>query len=172
METIKFLFALLLIVSSCSDEKRENENLDIFKEKSINYESTFDNPIGFIDSKSKDFIKITKNDLVSHWNKVYDLKTKTEFENIKLIKAEVDAEEEQYYILNSTSENGMINISSKVFLTEVGFRLAGETCKCESTNCTFGCEVLRMCVCSSCGGQNGQCKKTHTLTTKLTIAAF
>ncbi len=53
------------------------------------------------------------------------------------------------------------------------YRAAGEeTCTCKSTSCAAsGCEVTRMCACSNCGDDTGECTKTHKLTQGLTFSA-
>jgi hypothetical protein len=57
-------------------------------------------------------------------------------------------------------------VKQKLILDQGKFHLTGETCTCESTNCTFGCELLSGpgCNCSSCSNRGAECKKTHKRT--------
>tara|TARA_R110002124_G_scaffold282408_1_gene457511 strand:- start:78 stop:581 length:504 start_codon:yes stop_codon:yes gene_type:complete len=146
----------LFFITACSNE---NNN---FTEESIDYEEVFANKIGYVDVNTKRFNEINESQLTEYWKTNFELSSDLEFNKVKLIKAKIEKGEEQYYILNATSKNGKINISSKILLNDNGFRMSGEECKCESTGCTFGCEVLSMCSCSSCS-RPGSCKKTHTV---------
>lgn len=161
---------LTLTIFACSEDvsvKSENETL---KSEIIDLKVAFNNNIGFLDSKSQKFEKINEKQLINYWKNTFDLSKNIEFENAKLIKAEIDKGEKEYYIINAISKDGRINISSKVYQTESGFKMAGEECKCESQSCAWsGCEVIRMCACSSC---NGDCKKTHILKNELSLADF
>lgn len=150
---------LLLFIFSCTNE---NSN---FIEESIDYENVFENKIGYVDENTNKTNLINELQLVQYWKNTFDLHPETEFNDVKLIKAQIEEGEEQYYMLNSRSKDGTINISSKIMLTQNGFTMRGEECKCESTNCTFGCEVVSMCQCSTCSSHTGtgECKKTHTV---------
>ena len=162
---VTITLAILLLFAACSND------YNTFNEKSIDYNSAFANKIGYIDAETKNYVQIDQDQLFKYWRKNFDLNESLEFMTVKLIKAKVDKGEEQYYILNSTSLNGLIKISSKILISGNGFTLEGEECKCESTDCTFGCEVLSMCTCSSCS-RPGQCKKTHTVKSELSKASF
>ncbi|WP_426432116.1 hypothetical protein ACPX19_06100 [Winogradskyella sp. HB-48] len=164
----KFLSSLILLlvitVLACSDDNT-NEVVDdkALSKKSYVMDEAFKNNVGYIDSKTKEFIKITEKKLKDDWIKIHELDPKTQFGTIKLIEAQTEEGEKPYYMLNATTTDGRINISSKAYGTDMGIQVEGETCKCESSGCEFsGCEVVRMCGCSSC--YSGTCKKTHTLT--------
>ena len=163
------LFLALTFFACGEDESVKSEN-KMLKSEKIDLKVAFNNSIGFIDSKSQEFEKINENQLINYWKNTFDLSDNIEFENAKLIKAELDKGEKEYFIINAISRDGKINISSKVFQSEMGFKMAGEECKCESQSCAWsGCEVISMCACSSC---NGDCKKTHIMKNELFIASF
>ncbi|MFN2261476.1 MAG: hypothetical protein ABR595_05385 [Psychroflexus sp.] len=150
---------------ACADDNPDviDSNDSVEKSIDINYENAFDNSIGYTNSDNNEFTEINQNQLTNYWINTLELDENIEFETVELIKAEVEEDEEQYYMLNSTSREGNINISSKVLLSSnQSFLLTSEICKCESTNSNFGCEVKDMCSCSSKPRQ-GTCKKTHTL---------
>lgn len=169
---LKITLGLFLVLTffACTEDKSVKSQNEAFKSEKIDLKVAFNNNIGFIDSESQKFEKINENQLTNYWKNTFDLPDNIEFENAKLIKAEIDKDEKEYYIINAISKDGRINISSKVFQSETGFKMAGEECKCESVSCAWaGCEAISMCSCSSC---NGDCKKTHTMTEKLSLAAF
>lgn len=156
---------------SCIDDESNSERIEGNEILTINYENAFNNRIGVVSSSESDeFIDIKKSQLINYWKKNLELSDETKFNEIRLVKAEIEEGEKQYYMLNTIAENKGVymNINTKVSLTKDGFLMRGETCVCESTNCNFGCEVLSMCRCSSCA-RPGVCKKKHTLTSNPTF---
>lgn len=159
-------FILAITLFACVNDETTadtNENL-----MSINYDNAFENKIGFLNQDTKSFTLINESKMISYWNKTLELSSEFQYGQIKLYKAEVEENEDQYYILNTKANDGKtyMSISTKLILSDFGFEVQGETCVCESTDCNFGCEVLSMCSCSSCA-RPGVCKKKHTLTTNL-----
>ncbi len=170
LKALKRLFYLHHTEIIPNENPTQELNPESLRLKNTEPEAVFSYDIGFIDSKSQEFVKINEKLLSNYWKKTFELSEDTEFLSAKLVKAQVNQGEKDYYIINTTSKSGKINISSKVYKTDVGFVMAGEECKCESTECTFsGCEVMSMCSCTSC---SGECKKTHTLKEGLALSAF
>jgi hypothetical protein len=85
----------------------------------------FNNTVGYINPKIKKFEKITEGRLTKYWIKTFELDDRIEFERVRLIKAQIEKGEEQYYMLNAFSTNGKINIISKAFDTEYGIQVEG-----------------------------------------------
>lgn len=166
MKNLLLIVVLSLLALACEDDP-STESV----EKSNNIENAFDNVIGYQQSDSNEFIQIDKHQLRNYWINSFELNHDIEFKTVKLVKAEVKEDENQYYMLQAKNKNENMSISSKVLLSSDNtYVLTGETCKCESTNCNIGCEVLRMCSCSACS--RGQCKKTHTLKEEVDEISF
>lgn len=158
--TIIFLF---LFLYSCNNNENINSEDNLISRKGeVFHKEAFKNKIGYMNKETNKIEPISEEQIIHHWKSIIDSILDVKFNTVKLVEAELDEGEEPYFMLNSTSEDGTINICSKVFKTENGFIFRGETCVCQSNECAWsGCEVVRMCACSSCFGD---CKKTHTLT--------
>lgn len=177
MKLLKKILPILTVsffIFACADDHSDvnDSNDSVKKSIDINYENAFDNSVGYTNNDDNKFTKINHKQLTNYWINTFELDESIEFETVKLIKAEVEEDEEQYYMLNSTSRKGNINISSKVLLSSnQSFMLIGETCKCESIEFSSSCEVMSMCKCSS-DSRNGTCKKTHTLSDDIEASSF
>jgi len=167
MKKILILFVISILIANCSNEDNTEK---VPSQKSLDMEVAFNNTIGFVDSETKDFIVINEDQLYSYWKKVVDISKKMSFEGVMISKAIVDEGDEEYYILYSISKDGKTKVASKAHLTIHGLTLDGETCKCETEECSWsGCEVISICACSSC---SGKCKKTHTKPGNTTMGDF
>lgn len=177
MSTSSKLIAVMILcffVISCINEESNLEIVEDFETSTIDYDNAFENRIGVVSSlESNKFVDIEESQLYNYWRRNLELNDKTIFQKTRLVKAEIEDGEEQYYMLNTVAENNGVymNINTKVSLTKDGFLIGGETCVCESSGCDWGCEVLSMCKCSGCG-RGGVCKKKHTLTTKPELRMF
>lgn len=173
MRKIINIFLILLTFCafySCNEQEGIESSSVEFTFEDLNFNMAFDNPIGYVDEKNQNFIEINENQLQKYWTNNLSLPRETEFNQAKLVKAQVAEGDEEYYIIHASTKDGRINISSKASLTKDGLRLLGEECSCETEDCTnFGCEVLTMCSCSSC---SGVCKKKHTIKEVYSMADF
>lgn len=173
---INLLFICFLLFAGCNNENNNINEAEIFTENSIIFKSAFENNIGYVDLETNNFIKINENELKNHWRKILETNTEAtsapniEFNEIKLIKAELEEGVDPYYMLNTTTKDKSTSITSKIILTDSGFKMSGETCTCTSTGCNLGCEVMSMCSCSSCS--LGTCEKTHTFIGRLSQSDF
>ncbi len=158
--TIIFLF---LFIFSCNQNENINSDNNLISRKGLVFhKEAFKNKIGYMNNETNKIETISDKQIIRHWKNILDPSLDVKFNKIMLVEAELEEGEEPYFMLNSTSEDGTITICSKIFETENGFIFRGETCVCQSSECAWsGCEVTRMCACSSC---IGDCKKTHTHT--------
>jgi hypothetical protein len=154
-----FLFIFCLIfLSSCDDIDFNSENLD------LNTENVFENSIGILtaDGSFKKLDRIDMNSTIkSDLNLAFNNKN-IEFHNFSIQEA-LDENKKTIYFLKTTSTDKSASVSIKLIKDSNGnLLLSGDTCKCESTDCSFGCNASgagSTCACSIC---NDECKKTST----------
>ena len=153
--TLLFVFVLF----SCENDNSSSTNFD---EASLSFEKAFDNKI--FENTADGPVQLSKEDFLQHWDEKFEWNNQYTFKDIKLVKARVEEGEEQYYMVQSLSDDNTITVSSKVMLdSKTGqLKFTGETCTCESNGCNSGCEVFTMCTCTSCFG--GKCTKKHVVT--------
>lgn len=131
-----------------------------------NADNPFKNVIGYQNAKSEKFQKITESQLHNFWLNTLKIPKDTKFEKAAMKKIEGTKSD---YMIYATSSEGNINVASKLVAYKNAWRLTGETCKCIS-ECTWsGCEVIGMCLCTSC---DSGCKKEHSQTSKLYTSHF
>ncbi|APY08258.1 hypothetical protein BWZ20_08080 [Winogradskyella sp. J14-2] len=102
----KFLSPLILLfvitVLACSDDNTTKILDDKARsEKGYIMDEAFKNNVGYIDSKTNEFIKITEKKLKEDWIKIHELDPKTQFGTVKLIEAQIEEGEKPYYMLNA-----------------------------------------------------------------------
>ena len=143
------------------------------EEFTINENEAFANKIGFISSKTGNFVEVNKTQLESNWKKIFDLDESVKFNDFRVIKSNYADTNNEYYTLKTISEGGTISIATKLTVDQQNqlMILDTKTCKCESVTCSWsGCDASLEndnCMCSSC---TGDCKKTSTVTNDLTEA--
>lgn len=120
------ILLFIITVLACSDDNTTEAAYDnALSKKGYVMEDAFKNNVGYIDSKTKEFVKLTEEELKDDWIKIHELDPKTQFGTVKLIKARVEEGEKPYYMLNATTTDGRINISSKAYITDMGIQVEG-----------------------------------------------
>ena len=142
-----------------------------YKPASISIQEPSDYIIGYINPETKQFQKISEEQLYNWWKNTLKLPKETSLIPPKLKRIK---ESKDDYIIYSGTKDGKIKIASRVKVKNKGkaMRLTlagGETCKCIS-NCTWsGCEVIGMCLCTAC--EEG-CTKEHIKTAEMSPRLF
>lgn len=163
MKNLIIILVFLAMFTSC----KEGE------EVVINEQVAFENNIGFISSKTGEFVKVNKNQITSYWKQTFEIDDKVNFDDFKIIKGKYTDTGEDFYLLKTINTEGTISIATKVTVDNKknALLMDGKSCKCESVSCTWnGCDASYSgdnCICSSC---SGDCKKTSTVTKDLSDA--
>jgi len=152
-----FLIVLSLL-SSCNDMDLENDDYD------VNTHDVFQNSIGILgtDGSFKRLDRIDMNNFIKSDLDLEFSNKNIEFHDYSIQEAQ-DENRDAIYFLKTTSTDKSASVSIKLLRDPNGnLLLTGDTCKCESTDCSFGCNASGAgptCSCSIC---NNECKKTST----------
>lgn len=163
--------AFLIFTSSCSREEVSTSNSEEENQTlKSNPEEFFSNySIGYIDDDEL-FVSITPEyyqNWITYWS---ELDNQANFEFLELSLEDYDT---TAVLKSLISYDNDISISHTLVLTDIGdetYLMTKETCECENSNCTFGCEASSSgpghCNCSGCSPKSGSsddCTKTHTI---------
>ncbi len=149
-----------MIVISC--QKEESLSQARLMKKSTVFQT---HEIGYL-NEGDVFVDITQSEYQDWLRSVLDIDDTV---TIDFDDTEFNEDGGDYYLKTTWTYPYDENVTVTAYdqLNDVGtsYRLDGETCTCESTGCSSGCEAQASpgnCSCTACFG--GSCTKKHTIT--------